>query len=251
MFILLLLGSSLGVFGSAETDQERFKKALKYYDEENFSEAVEEFSKLAGLGYENGDLYYNLGNAYYRNGEVGSAVAAYLAAKKLKPRDPDILANLDFAFKQGQDQLAYQDASLWRKMAFWVDSVTPKELIYVAVLLLALGLLLLKPLSTKFKNSFMWLQSAVFFLSLSGIFFGAFFISWSLQEDWGAIASETAVIRSGPGMHNTAVFSLHEGAPFKYNGESSGWYKIELSDGKKGWVDQQQAKVFLVKNSRG
>lgn len=225
---------------------EPLSDAMSAYDQGDFKKAISDYEQLIAQGVRNGSVYYNLANSYFRSGEKGKAVAAYLAARSLLPRDPDIKANLKFVHDQSVDKLAVQEShSIWRSLSFWVDWTTPREILFVSAILacLALSLLFLSMLVQKFI--FLRLWSVVFsFIALLG--FCGFGTSLCYEENWGAVSAHLSEIRSGPGETNTVVFQLHEGAPFLVDAKEGGWYRIRLSDGKMGWIASKDASVFLL-----
>jgi len=79
--------------------QQRFMEAGKAYDEGNMEKAISLYENLIRDGYPSKELFYNLGNAYFKSGHIGSAVLSYRRAWYYAPRDPDIQANLRFALQ--------------------------------------------------------------------------------------------------------------------------------------------------------
>ncbi|MBI2603565.1 MAG: tetratricopeptide repeat protein [Deltaproteobacteria bacterium] len=226
----------------AETKTSVLSEALIAYDQGDYDTSTKLFSQLATQSPAHGSLYYNLGNSYYRRGEKGKAVAAYLAARSLTPRDPDIRANLKFVHAQGKDNLATSRSSFFRMMFFWLDWSTPKELLYFAAMGGSLGFVLLF-LSLLLKRAALkvWGQGVLLGSILA---FAAFTVSLTFEEQWGAVIQSTAPVFSGPGASNTVVFELHEGAPFVVDLEENDWVRIELADGKKGWLARANVAIF-------
>jgi tetratricopeptide (TPR) repeat protein len=214
------------------------------YDKGDYKTAVSLYEESISKHPHNGSLYYNLGNSYFRLGEKGKSIAAYLAARTLLPRNPDIRANLKFALDQTSDKLAvHPSTSILRELAFWVDMTTPKEVFYFAVALmgLALSILFLSLVVSKLRFLRLW---SVVFSGLAFLGFSIFATSLYFEESWGAVSAPLSEIRSGPGDTNTVVFQLHEGAPFIVDANQGSWYRIRLSDGKMGWIASKDASIF-------
>lgn len=223
------------------------QEAITAYDQRDYKTASSLFEKELNEGLHNGSILYNLGNTYYRLGEKGQAVAAYLAARKLMPRDPDIRANLKFVHEQGSDRLStHQPLSIIRALCFWVDHSTPKEIFYLSSCLASLAFWLLF-FSLAFKKLRSLRAWALVISCLAFIGFMMFSTSLFYEENWGAVTAPLAKVRSGPGEQNTVVFELHSGAPFIVEAVENGWYRILLSDAKLGWLSAQDSKVFLLK----
>ena len=83
--------------------EERFFKANQLYKEGRFEDAAKDFSELIQSGRGNGHLYYNLGNAFFRQGRIGHAILNYERAHVLIPRDADLNFNLRYARNQVRD----------------------------------------------------------------------------------------------------------------------------------------------------
>ena len=187
---------------------------------------------------------YNLGNAYYRNEQKGLAMAAYLAARNLLPRNPDIRANLSFVHKEIRDNLdIVKPKTVMTTLGFWLANTTPKEMGYSAIFFWCLGFLVLL-LATWVPRLASARTAGIVIVSLSALLFLGFSMSAFYDEEWGAVTSTQADVLSGPGVHNTVVFELHEGAPFVVKRQENEWYQIELSDGKKGWIPLKDCRVF-------
>ncbi|MBI2340530.1 MAG: tetratricopeptide repeat protein [Deltaproteobacteria bacterium] len=149
-----------GVF--AETPQGLFDQANQAYYKNQLKTAEEIYRKLIGEGIVNGDLYYNLGNIKYRQGEYGSAILNFEKALRLQPRDADARANLKFTEKKRIDNLGETFFMSFLKIFFfWHSWFTLGEMIVIfavfsGCLWLLTGLNLLFP-----RDFFRW-GTAVF-----------------------------------------------------------------------------------------
>jgi len=98
LLFLMLLALGTGALGADKPDYTRdFVEASRAYDENRLPEAIAGWEKLLDEGQVLPEVLFNLGNATYRNGNLGEAILAYRHAQTLAPRDPDIRANLGFA----------------------------------------------------------------------------------------------------------------------------------------------------------
>ncbi|MBP6217745.1 MAG: hypothetical protein KA436_04080 [Oligoflexales bacterium] len=226
-----------------ETDQSQsvFLKAEQAYDAKNYPAAIEGYLSLWKGGTYHEAVAYNLGNAFYRKGERGKAVAAYLAARRVLPRNPEIKANLEFVHAQGQDKLSLEEpSSLWKALCFWKDFLSPRELFYSTLFFLCSTFLLL--------GVSLWISRLKplvgLILTLAILLGGLFSLSWGNESKWGAVVVTSARILSGPDAANMTLYELHEGAPFMVTGEQGEWVRVLLSDGKTGWARSQDVLVF-------
>ncbi|RME48000.1 MAG: tetratricopeptide repeat protein, partial [Deltaproteobacteria bacterium] len=216
--------------------QDLFYEANKAYEAGDFEKAAEGYEKIIGQGYENGHVYFNLGNAYFRLGEIGRAIFAYRKAEAWIPRDADLRSNLKYAREMAKDELPPPERGRWlRRIFFWYDRSTTRELLYAAVLfnLLFWGLMIVRFFHR--GEGLRWalgLSLAALLLVLLSL--GARVIAGRSVE--GVVIAEVATVRSGNGPNYTPRFELHAGAEFVVEGVEGDWVRIRLSNGGRGWV---------------
>jgi tetratricopeptide (TPR) repeat protein len=211
-------------------------QANQAYLEGRYEEAAGLYGRLLNRGHLNGHVFFNLGNTYVRLGELGRAILHYKKAKVLLPRDGDLKANLEYARSLTKDRIEPASPPFWHTLTFWYFGMNVLELLIAFVLLNALfwgsALLLLYRESEWVKWS-LWLS---LLLSLvTGVSAGVKYRE-SIRNRGGVLLTEESPVRSGFSRNDTALFVLHEGAEFTILDEEKGWWKIELEDGKKGWV---------------
>ena len=115
-----------------------FESANKLYEEGKFAEAASAYEKVLQGGQTSAALCFNLGNAFFKSGQIGRAIAAYRQAERLAPRDPDLRANLQFARNQTQGPTLAP--SRWQR---WLGRLTLNEWTVLAAAAVWLWLLLL------------------------------------------------------------------------------------------------------------
>ncbi len=219
--------------------------AVQAYDAAKYADSIHLYEQAIEQGQLHGSVFYNLGNAYYRNGEKGKAVAAYLAARRLMPRDADVRANLRFVHEQGRDKLATHSSSFLRSLAFWVDYTAAREFFWFAVVLGSIGLTLLF-LSMVFARLYLVRPWSLGMLALALVGCFLFFSDRYFERNWAAVSAPLAKVRSGPGVSNAVVFELHEAAPFVIEYREGEWYRIRLSDAKLGWIETKDVQAFSL-----
>ena len=106
----------------AEDPSSAFDAANRLYDQGKYAEAATGFEKLIQSKNTSLALYYNLGNAFYKSGQMGRAIGAYRTAERMTPRDPDLRANLRFARNQVQGPT--QASATWQH---WIGRLTVNE----------------------------------------------------------------------------------------------------------------------------
>ena len=224
-----------------------FNQANRLYDQQQYEEATAIYDKLhRSQDMKSPSILYNLGNAHFRSGKVGHAVAAYLAARRYAPTDPDIKANLKFVLEQTQDQLeTSKSQSIWSTLLFWVDYLNYKVWLYIAMLAFATFLFLagLRTLKSELTQA---LNPILITASIIAIFgFVSCYLKHSNNFLWGAVTSDKASIHSSPSEGGVKIFELGSGAPFIKIDSTDLWVQIELSDGKRGWIKKVDSLILL------
>lgn len=245
--LALLLAPATNVLAAESVDAKAsFEHGLNLYDSSKFKESASSLHSLVTTDQKNGHVIYNMALAYYRSGDFGRSMAAILAARSLMPRDPDVRSNLKFLEARIQDKLsaAPERDAVDRILNFWVGGLSVKEVLTANVVvcflfaLIVLSTFVIQKLKP-YRYTGLWLVLA------PAITFMLVATKLSLEESWGAIIPDGAKVYSGPGATNTLLFNLNAGAPVQLSGDTNaGFRMVRLSDGKKGWVAEQDLAVF-------
>ena len=214
----------------------------------HYQEAIEQYEQLLQQGV-SAELYYNLGNAYYRTENITKAILNYERALLLSPGDGDIRFNLQLARSKTVDKIVPESEMFfvtWYRSLVNLASVDGWA--HFALVMLALAVVLL--LAYLFGRQ-MWLRKTAFFgaVIMLLLFLLSNLFAWQqkkalVQRD-GAIITDAAVtVKSTPDNTGVDLFVLHEGTKVKVEDEIKGWQKIKLPDGKEGWVGASQLEVI-------
>jgi tetratricopeptide (TPR) repeat protein len=218
--------------------------ARNAFDKGQFADAVQHYQEIISAGIVNGELYYNAGLSFYRTGDIGHALAAFLAARNLLPRDPDVRANIKASLVEIDDKLdANPNRSVLEAVVFWVPHMTMREMLIMTAATAAVigGFLWLTLLLPRF---YPWRTYTYLSLLVPLLMLGGCYIKRETQKNWGAVTVEESRAFSGPGTANTLVFELSKGAPFVALESVEGWTKVQLSGGKRGWLAETDIKVY-------
>ena len=219
------------------------------YAQEHYQQAVKLYEELLQQGV-SADLYYNLGNAYYRMDNITQAVLNYERALLLSPGDKDIRFNLQMARSKTIDKITPESEMFF---VTWYHSLVNIMSVdaWARTALIALAIAIILALAYLFSER-MWLRKLGFFgalfllvvFLLSNIF--AFQQKRKLTHRTGAIImSSAATIKSTPSKNGTDLFILHEGTKVTVTDDSmKGWKEIRVDDGKEGWVEDKQIEVI-------
>jgi hypothetical protein len=177
-------------------------------------------------------VYHGLGNALYRQGKRGPAIAAWRRGLVLAPRDPDLQANLDRAVRETTDRLEATERG--PSPLFWKGWLSPRQGALGAGLCAALGLSLV--LGHRLRGGVrLWTGPTTALLSLSALLTLSTVVA--SREQPGAVITAPAVsARSTPSADGVELFVLHEGALVEVDEQSGESSLIHLPDGRKAWV---------------
>ncbi len=219
-------------------------EAAACYDRGDYSAAAEKYSKLIERGDRSPDLYYNLGNSYFKSERLGMSIWAYRRALKLDPGMEQARINLDYVRQFNIDKIEVKGGGflvdIWGILS-GMTSANGYLFIFSASwwLLGALGsFMILRPRGGVWPHYLLILGLA------SAIFTAAASIT-RLKHDrysrWGVLIVPAADIREGPSDDFQRIEVGHEGLEFKILGERESSVLIELENGLKGWVASQTA----------
>ena len=243
MALLLLVLTPLSV--SAVTKAE----ADSAYMNEDFHKAVADYEALIQEGV-SPELYYNLGNAYYRLDDITHAVLSYERALQLSPGDADIRFNLQMAQSKTVDKIVPESEMFF---VTWYHSLVNLADVdrwaYLALGSLAMAIVL--ALLYLFAGQ-VWLRKIGFFGGIIAVvgflLFNVF--AWQqktfMQSRSGAIIIQSAVpVKSTPAQGGTDLFILHEGTKVSITDDSmDDWKEIRVADGKEGWIQANQIEII-------
>ncbi|MFQ5603043.1 MAG: tetratricopeptide repeat protein [bacterium] len=244
---LLVFMNVLVKFSLASEVEAIFLKGNELYKQGDYLAAISEYEKIATLGFESWEVYYNLGNAYYKDGQLARAILNFERAKKLNPKNEDINFNLEFANLSVVDRIP-QLPTLF--IFSWISQVANVfNLQTLGIITLSLYLLLgtMIPLRILLKaKSFKKLGAGILIATCILLtFFSSIFIIriYEAENKIEAIVLVDKVdVKSAPGEAGTDVFTLHLGVKVQLQDQSLNWVKIRLSDGKVGWMKQDQVE---------
>ncbi|MBE6267842.1 MAG: tetratricopeptide repeat protein [Bacteroidales bacterium] len=238
-FIYTIMFAALSLAVSAQTDKIAADSA---YVKGDYKAAIEIYESLVANNGESADVYYNLGNAYYKNENIAKAVLNYERALLLNPDDEDIRFNLELARSKTVDKVAPEYKFFlmeWLEGIINLLSISAWSILavvsFVVMLLTLLLFLFGKSVSTK-KTGFIIALFSLFITIFANL--SALHRYHYLTERNDAVIMEPSVTaKSTPSNSGTELFVIHEGRKVKISDDSMReWTEIELEDGNKGWI---------------
>jgi len=219
-----------------------FIKAGYAYKEGDYKTSLEIYEGILKQGKASGAVHYNLGNCYFKEGELGKAILNYQRAKRLTARDHDLITNLNYARSFVETFSSSQKDSWVTKIfrQYW-DSFTVNELTGgVFGLILVIGILHLLGLYLRWPKG-----NVRIIIAVLGFLFVVHFILFVFKvRDIAnaAIVVEETKTRFEPLEAATIHFKVSEGSRVKILKQEGSWWKIKRSDGKVGWMKQNAAE---------
>jgi len=213
-----------------------FYQANIYYQEGKYDEAIKDYERLIGRGLESGNLYYNLGNSYFKKGELGLAVLNYEKAKGFIPNDGDLKSNYNYVlqvlnlepelFGNWFDKMVYV---LFQGTT--IDSLTILLSFIYVVLIVFLILSLFFNRLKRFSGLVVCILAALFILS-------AYALNRKINylNKTAVVISNEADVKFEPLENATTYFKLSKGSRVEVVEKVEGWYKVRRFDNKLGWA---------------
>jgi tetratricopeptide (TPR) repeat protein len=239
LFLLLTTGTSHGL-----TAQEAVKEAETAYAQENYAQAIELYESVLKNFGDSYEIYYNLGNAYYKAGKIAPAILNYERALLIHPSDKDVRFNLEIARLRTIDKiepLGEWFLTKWIRTVQNLFGVDTWAGIGIIGFILFIGCLILF-----FFAKWMRLRKTGFYLGIGLLFIVicSNLFAWeqkkALVERNGAIIfAPTVTVKSSPDASGTDLFVLHEGVKIRIKSSIGEWNEIELEDGSVGWIHRK------------
>ena len=208
--------------------------------QEDFEIAIENYKQILNQGNSHPDLYYNLGNAYYRLNQIGTAVWAYEKGLQLAPRDKDLQFNLSLANTRVRDRIEMPKTMLFlEQYRALKKSTTLIDIILIASAIFMLGAFIYF-LKKYYQWQRIWISRVIitFFMMSLVIHLMALdkYFEISDTKEVVIVQSEVDIYSAPFERSETVLFRLHEGVKAEITQEQPGWLEIILIDGKKGWL---------------
>lgn len=231
--------------------QNAFDQGNKFYGKENYEAAITSYESIVNSGKQSAELYFNLGNCYYKLHKVAPAIYNYEKALLLSPNDTEIKTNLEFAKKMAIDDIKVIPKVGFNKLlADFTSKYYYDTWAWIAVVFAFLFLLFF--VGYYFSNSTVLKRFFFFgmFLWLVGIALSAasgFYEKSRMDNERPAIVfAETASVKSEPKITATDAFVLHEGTKVYILESIANWKKVELTDETTGWIEE--SAIREIKN---
>ncbi len=242
-FAIIFLVTSTFSFASEQEDL--MKQGNQFYQNKQYENAIDDYQKVINLGFESTSLYYNLGNAYYRDGKIGLAILYYEKALRLSPGDDDVIHNLTIANTKTVDKIdtlpKFFLFQWWESLLalFTIKGWTNLVYIFYLLLLASIGTYFFAKKSSLQRYSFFSGLISALFLIVTSIFL-IINLNRELNVKNAIVINATATVKLSPDPSSNDAFIVHEGLKVTELDKVENWIKIRLQDGKEGWIQQNE-----------
>lgn len=220
------------------------------YENEKYAEAAAAYKSLVkdnGVAYE---VYYNLGNCYYKMDDVPQAVLCYERAYLLNPGDADLRVNLALARGKTVDKVVPPSemffVTWWRELTHCMNIASWTTIGVLAFVLMLVGIALYMFMPT------LWVRKVGVYgaMALFVVSVVANLAAWSQHDDMvsrdsAIVMSPAVTVKSSPSDRSTDLFVIHEGSKVKIiDGSMKEWIEVKFEEGKQGWIPTSSVEVI-------
>lgn len=233
---------TVGLQAGEAAQESLFAEGNRLYREGDFAGAVAAYGSVAEGGFESAALYYNLGNAHFRLGEIAPAVLNYERALRLDPGSDDIRANLALVNQRLQDRIEPLPR-FWLLSAFdwWLGLIPGGVLeVLVAACYLFLGgaavlIVLGRPAGWR-RATGRFARAAAVATAVLGATLLVRETGMARPEEAVVMGAEARVLNAPSEDAGLTLFTLHEGTKVRIDRRTGEWAEVVLADGKVGWL---------------
>jgi len=227
--------------------QTGFEKGNNLYQNGKYEAAAKAYESVLATNKESAELYFNLGNCYYKLQETAPAIYNYEKALVLDPSNKDVLNNIKFAQKHTIDEIKVVPKVGFAKLLRDFTGIYPFDTwAWITIAFATLFLLFFVGYyfsqTALVKRIFFFGMFVILLLEVMSIS-AAFFEKSHFDTERPAIVfAESTEVRSEPQKASSATFVLHEGTKVYVEETIGSWKKIQLTDGTEGWIESSAIK---------
>lgn len=229
--------------------QSTMESAYEAYGQNDYQTAVSLYESVLDAGFHSPELYYNLGNAYYRLNELGKAILNYERALKLRPHDKEAQENLALANSKTTDNIEAIPEFFLNRWMRTIENLLPPQGWRIAILIafsLAGACWVLFRSAKRYGNRKLYFIlgciSTLLLIISSGI--GASSQYHSTHSNTAIVTVPAITVKSSPESNSIDKFILHEGAKITIKEEVGEWFLIKIADGNKGWIMNNEIEII-------
>jgi len=235
-YLVILFSVFLG-FLQAQSQKQIFQQGNEAYTQQQYVVALKQYHAVADSGWQSVELFYNMGNSYFRLGKTGMSILYFEKALKLNPKDQDVLNNLKIAESNRIDFFDEVPVPVLKRIWRSILNVFSSRLWAVlGIVFVFVGAILLVLFLSKKNKSMLFFTSYMFsgIVGLVLLFIGYQKHLLDKNNNYGVLVIPNTYVKSEP--QGQDLYILHEGTKFLVEESFQEWTKLRLSNGKSGWA---------------
>lgn len=235
-WLIVLFGLLVSDLSGAGTDG--FEEANRSFETGDYGAAIDGYRALLTNGQVSAAVWFNLGNACFKDGQFGRGIHCFRQARRLAPRDPDIRANLQFARQEVAGAFAPETVT-WE---MFFRYLSPREWGWLTALsgCVLFGMLAAREHFRRARLALVWpLRLSVAFAVVCGIACPWAHAIW-LDHGAAVVVAEKLDVRYGPMMDSQSAYQLKDGEEVRVIGAKDNWRQIRNTSGQVGWALKEQ-----------
>jgi tetratricopeptide (TPR) repeat protein len=239
--VLLVIVLFLASLSYATENQLIIARANKAYADGLFTNAADLYKQVLNSGNESWELYYNLGNSYYKMNDFASAILYFEKAKKLNPGNEDVNFNLKVTNNKIADKIEPLPEMFYKRWYLNLVELFPVDLwarITILTFILSLFFALFYVMSQRIyiRKIGFWAGILFFIVSVLSVHFSVQNYKTLQNNTEAIIFAPTVTIKSSPDDKSIDLFVLHEGTKVIILDNIGNWYEIRIANGSVGWL---------------
>lgn len=238
----IILFLNIFLYLNLHANDSLFTIANQDYANQDYSLAIDKYQNILSSEIESSELYYNLGNSYYRINEIHQAIYNYEKSLKLNPNFTEAKENLELCNLLLIDKIDKMPELFYKTYYKKLKKLFPKKWWKTTSLILIWSFIIIYLIKIITNRNFNFLQNIILVFSL------LFFVIYhdisndSLENKEAIIFSQVIDIMSAPSEKANKLFTLHIGTKVKIKDQIENWVNISLDNGNKGWVALKHLK---------
>ena len=248
ILVLGVIGLNSRYLASEGHYEDLYAKANEVYKAGNYDSAQVLYSEIIQNGMISSALFYNLGNTFFKKGNIPEAILFYERALRLSPNDEDVRYNLDIANTYITDKITPLDnvfITNWWESITYAFSVTTWAVMFIILLLIASTLITAYFIASNRKIKQLGLIGGALVFSISILVVIVTNSAFNrLNDEHAIVFSPTVNVKSEPTLNSTDQFVIHQGLKVEILDTDGDWTRIRLSDGNSGWLQSQSIELI-------
>ncbi len=218
------------------------QEAEQYYAEAKYDSATIAYQRVLDAGYHSAELYYNLGNSFYKQNKNPSAILYFEKALKLDPSNDDVIFNLELANTRIQDKIEALPLMFFIRWhvglynMFSVDNWAKISLVLFAVFAL-FSLFYFLGKSVFMRKTGFYFGLIFLFLSVAGLFLTYKKHTSQIEQAQAIVFMPSVTVKSSPNANGVDLFVIHEGTKLQVIDKVGQWCEIKIANGSIGWIE--------------